>query len=101
MAPEFPYDAAKFNRNLVVGDAKVQENIFLGKEWIKEDHVYHDWENLKFLRDIWEGHLVVKGISSTHVRFILFLLPAALTFCSGCGKGTNLWRRWDHRIRTR
>lgn len=64
--PEFPYDAAKFDRDLAAGDAKVKEDMFLGTEWIKEVHTYHDWDNLKFLRDNWEGPLVVKGILNAH-----------------------------------
>jgi isopentenyl diphosphate isomerase/L-lactate dehydrogenase-like FMN-dependent dehydrogenase len=72
--PEFPYDPAEFDRKLADGDVKAQEVISLSMEWIKEVHVYHDWEDLKFLRDNWEGPLVVKGILSTHVRFRLFFL---------------------------
>ena len=72
--PEFPYDPAIFERKVAAGDAKVKEAVFLGPEWIKEVHVYHDWEDLKFLRENWEGPLVVKGISSTYVRFVLFSL---------------------------
>jgi lactate 2-monooxygenase len=68
--PEFPYDPAKFDRKVAAGDAKVKEAMVLGMEWIREVHVFHDWEDLKFLRDIWEGPLVVKGILSTHVRFV-------------------------------
>jgi len=64
--PEFPYDPAEFDMKAAAGDAKVQEKMFLGMEWIKETHVFHDWEDLKFLRDNWEGPLVVKGISSPH-----------------------------------
>jgi len=63
--PEFPYNPAKFDQSLAAGDAKVQEDILLGTDWIKEVHTYHDWDDLKFLRDNWEGPLVVKGISST------------------------------------
>lgn len=70
--PDFPYDPAKFDREFAAGDPKVQEAILLGTEWIKEVHVYRDWEDLKFLRKNWEGPLVVKGISSTHVRFLSF-----------------------------
>jgi lactate 2-monooxygenase len=72
--PEFPYDAAKFDRELAAGDPKVQEATLLGMEWIKEVHVFRDWEDLKFLRDNWEGPLVVKGILSTHVRFFFLSL---------------------------
>ena len=71
--PEFPYDPAYFDQKIAAGDAKVQEAMFLGTEWIKEIHVFHDWDDLKFLRDNWEGPLVVKGISNAHVRFVLSL----------------------------
>ena len=67
--PEFPYDPAKFERKSTAGDAEVQEAMFLGTKWVEEVHVYHGWEDLKFLRDNWEGPLVVKGILSTPVRF--------------------------------
>ncbi|KAF8817057.1 oxidoreductase [Phlegmacium glaucopus] len=62
--PEFPYDSAKCDKKLVAGDAKLQEDSFLGTEWIKETHTYHNWDDLKFLRDNWEGPLVLKGILS-------------------------------------
>ena len=84
---------------------RVQETFFFFGERsrIKKVHVYHDREELKFLRENWEGPFVVKGISSTHARFILFLLFSAfqiseLHLCSGCRKGTDLWRPWDRRI---
>jgi len=70
--PEFPYDPAKFDRKYVAGDATVREDMFLGMEWIKETHTYHDWDDVKFLRDNWEGPLVLKGILNTHVRAIFF-----------------------------
>lgn len=77
--PEFPYDPAQFDRKFAAGDAKLKETMFLASEWIKGAFVYHDWEDLKFLRDTWEGPLVVKGISNTHVRFVLFLFPVFQT----------------------
>jgi isopentenyl diphosphate isomerase/L-lactate dehydrogenase-like FMN-dependent dehydrogenase len=74
--PGFPYDSARFDQKLAAGDAKVKEAMFLGTEWVKEIHVFHDWDDLKFLRDTWEGPLVVKGILRPQVRFrTLFLFP--------------------------
>jgi len=64
--PEFPYDPAKLNSKLMNGDTKLQEDMSLGMDWVQEAHVYHDWEDLKFLRDTWEGPLVVKGILNAH-----------------------------------
>lgn len=75
--PEFPYDPAKFDQKLAVGDAKANEAMFLGTEWIKAVHEYHDWEDLNFLRDTWEGPLVVKGILNPQVRFVPFLFPVS------------------------
>jgi lactate 2-monooxygenase len=94
--PEFPYDPVYFDQKIAAGDAKVQEAMFLGTEWIKEVHAFHDWDDLKFLRDNWEGPLVVKGISNKDVR--LYTLSFQLSksqshiFCSGCRKGADLWR---------
>ena len=73
--PEFPYDPAKYDQKLAAGDAKAKEAASLGMQWIKEVHVFHDWEDLKFLRDTWEGPLVVKGILNPQVRFVPFLFP--------------------------
>jgi len=64
--PEFPYNPLKFDQKIAAGDAKLKEESFLATEWIKETHVFHDWEDLKFLRDTWEGPLVVKGILNPH-----------------------------------
>lgn len=76
--PEFPYDPFKLDQKIAAGDAKLKEQSFLGTEWIKETHVFHDWEDLKFLRDTWEGPLVVKGILNPQVRIVPFLFPAFL-----------------------
>ena len=73
--PEFPYDPAEFYKKIEAGDPKAKEAAFLGTEWIKEIHVFHDWDDLKFLRDTWEGPLVVKGISTPQVRFVPILFP--------------------------
>jgi lactate 2-monooxygenase len=70
--PEFPYDLAKFEQKAAAGDPEILEKISLVAEWRKEIFVFHDWEHLKFIRDTWEGPLVVKGISSTQVRFVIF-----------------------------
>ncbi|EDR13677.1 uncharacterized protein LACBIDRAFT_230911, partial [Laccaria bicolor S238N-H82] len=45
-----------------------QPGVFFGREWLKEANsgLYRDWEDLRFLRDNWEGPLVLKGIQSVH-----------------------------------
>lgn len=103
--PEFPYDPAKLNSKLMNGDTKLQEDMSLGMNWVQEAHVYHDWEDLQFLRDTWEGPLVVKGILNAHVCFTAPNPSSKLRYviCRflGCGKGTGLWRRWYCRIQSR
>ncbi|KAJ3518175.1 hypothetical protein NLJ89_g19 [Agrocybe chaxingu] len=66
--PEFPYDAAKFDQGFVAGDPKAREGLFFGMEWLKEANsgLYRDWNDLKFLRDNWDGPLILKGIQSVH-----------------------------------
>jgi len=64
--PEFPYDPVKFDQKIAAGDAKTIEETFLGREWTKEIHLFREWKDLKFLRDTWEGPLVLKGILNPH-----------------------------------
>lgn len=61
---EFPYDSDKFNKAFVDGDEKVKEFVQLGVEWMKEANIgiFRTWEDLNFLRENWEGPLIVKGI---------------------------------------
>ncbi|KAF8073589.1 oxidoreductase [Lyophyllum atratum] len=64
--PEFPYDSMAKDKLFVAGDEKTREGVFFGSEWLKECNsgLYHDWEDLKFLRDSWDGPLILKGIQS-------------------------------------
>jgi isopentenyl diphosphate isomerase/L-lactate dehydrogenase-like FMN-dependent dehydrogenase len=67
--PEFPYMPAKVEQGIMAGDQKYREAAFLGMEWLKEANsgLYRDWNDLKFLRDNWEGPLLLKGIQGVHV----------------------------------
>lgn len=71
--PEFPYRPEEITKGLLAGDPKVKEASFLGVEWLKEANSgqYRDWNDLKFLRDNWEGPLILKGIQSVLVRGLL------------------------------
>ncbi|KAJ3520483.1 hypothetical protein NMY22_g12740 [Coprinellus aureogranulatus] len=61
---EFPYDSEKLNKAFVDGDEKVREHANLGIEWMREANIgiFRTWDDLKLLRDNWEGPLLVKGI---------------------------------------
>ncbi|KAG6872415.1 hypothetical protein C0995_009929 [Termitomyces sp. Mi166 len=64
--PDFPYDSEEKNRLFLAGDEKTRESVFFGAEWLKECNsgLYRDWEDVKFLRENWQGPLVLKGIQS-------------------------------------
>lgn len=66
--PGFPYNPASIDRGIVEGDEKSREAAYFGMEWLKEANsgLYRDWDDLKFLRENWEGPLVLKGIQSVH-----------------------------------
>ncbi|KAI0088638.1 oxidoreductase [Irpex rosettiformis] len=64
--PEYPYDPLKFEKLLAEGDEKTKELIYLAAEWIKQVNsgTFRSWEQLKHVRDNWEGPLILKGILS-------------------------------------
>ncbi|KAJ7119838.1 oxidoreductase [Mycena epipterygia] len=64
--PKFPYDAAEMDRLYAAGDKDVRDGVYLGTEWLKmcNNGQFHTWEQLKFIRQHWEGPLVLKGIQS-------------------------------------
>ncbi|KAG9227387.1 hypothetical protein PTI98_010891 [Pleurotus ostreatus] len=64
--PEFPYDPKKLDAAYASGDEKVKDAVFFGMEYLKETNsgLFRKWEDLKFLRDNWDGPLVLKGIQS-------------------------------------
>lgn len=74
-SPKFPYDYEEQNRLIAAGDETAKESMRLGVEWLKECNsgLFRSWEDLKFIRDNWEGPLVLKGIQSVSVRFFLEL----------------------------
>lgn len=67
--PEFPYDPKKLDAAYAKGDEKVKDAVFFGMEYLKETNsgLFRKWEDLKFLRDNWDGPLVLKGIQSVGV----------------------------------
>lgn len=67
--PEFPYDPVRIDKLILEGDAKAKDSALLGTQWLQEmaSGVYRNWQDLKFLRDNWEGPLVLKGIQSVQV----------------------------------
>ena len=95
--PEFPYDDEYMNELFASGDPKTIEGVFFGTEWLKEANsgLYRDWEDLRFLRDNWEGPLVLKGIQSVHVRSFYWGYNN-LILGTGCGESSRVWRQWRY-----
>lgn len=67
---KFPYDAAELDKRFKEGDEVIKRQVYLGMEWMKEVNSgrFVDWNNVKFLRENWEGPLILKGIQTVAVR---------------------------------
>ncbi|KAI5117995.1 hypothetical protein M0805_004492 [Coniferiporia weirii] len=63
---EFPYDPEELERKIKAGDEEARSRKLLGLSWLGETNsgTYRTWEDLKFLREHWEGPIVLKGIQS-------------------------------------
>ncbi|KAK0222161.1 oxidoreductase [Armillaria fumosa] len=62
--PEFPYNPLARDKLISEGDSKALEESKLGNAWLAEvcSGQFHSWEDLKFIRDNWDGPIVLKGI---------------------------------------
>ncbi|TCD65773.1 hypothetical protein EIP91_002212 [Steccherinum ochraceum] len=63
-APKFPYSYEEFDNAIKNGDKGAQRAHKLGLEWIGQitSGLYREWDDLKFLREHWDGPIVLKGI---------------------------------------
>ena len=79
--PEFPYDPVKLDKLYAEGDEKMKHTTFLALEWLKQTNsgTFRTWEDLKDIRDNWDGPLVIKGILSVEVSCATFGLRASGT----------------------
>lgn len=71
-ASKWPYDINAINKKHAEGDEEVKTSVKLGVAWLGETNsgTFRTWEDVKFLRDNWEGKLVLKGIQSVGVSMI-------------------------------
>ena len=60
----FPYNPQEINERAAKGDREAKAMIYMGTEWVREmsSGRQRSWDELKLLRDNWEGPLVLKGI---------------------------------------
>ncbi|KAL1715668.1 FMN-dependent dehydrogenase [Schizophyllum commune] len=66
--PKHPYMPDEMDAAFAAGDEKVKDDIFLGSEWLAEitSGTFKGWDDLAFLRQNWDGPLILKGIQSVH-----------------------------------
>ncbi|KAL4064875.1 FMN-dependent dehydrogenase [Scleroderma yunnanense] len=62
---EFPFKFQRIRKAaLTQGDEDATQNMMLGKEWMDElnSGAFRTWHDLQFIRDNWEGPIILKGI---------------------------------------
>jgi isopentenyl diphosphate isomerase/L-lactate dehydrogenase-like FMN-dependent dehydrogenase len=64
--PAFPLDLEAFRKRLAAGDKQAAVALKLGTGWVDETNsgLFRTWEDLKFLRDNWDGPIVLKAIQT-------------------------------------
>ncbi|KAH7905926.1 FMN-dependent alpha-hydroxy acid dehydrogenase [Hygrophoropsis aurantiaca] len=62
--PAFPFVPQAVLEKVLAGDKGAATNVELGKAWLAEVNsgVFRTWEDLKFVRDNWDGPIFLKGI---------------------------------------
>ncbi|KAF7768542.1 hypothetical protein Agabi119p4_7785 [Agaricus bisporus var. burnettii] len=62
----WPYDANALDKKILEGDEEAKYKALLGKQWLQECNSgkFRTWDDLKYLRDNWEGPLILKGIQN-------------------------------------
>lgn len=92
--PEYPYDPEEFIKRAEGGDKQAQEALTMAIEWIKQVNsgTFRSWEQLKHVRDNWDGPLILKGILSVEVCLSIHVsVLHHLTPVRGCRTRKWLW----------
>lgn len=59
----FPFDPQRIREAaLTQGNEEAMQDMTIGKGWFANSAVYRTWDDLQFIRDNWEGPIVLKGI---------------------------------------
>ncbi|OAX37583.1 FMN-dependent alpha-hydroxy acid dehydrogenase [Rhizopogon vinicolor AM-OR11-026] len=60
----FPFEPEKIRAASNAGDSNAQRAMKLGGEWLGEVNsgVFRSWDDLQFIKDHWEGPIILKGI---------------------------------------
>jgi isopentenyl diphosphate isomerase/L-lactate dehydrogenase-like FMN-dependent dehydrogenase len=64
--PAFPLDLDAFRVRLAAGDQQARDASKLGIAWLREANsgAFRSWTDLAFLRENWDGPIVLKGIQA-------------------------------------
>ncbi|KAH9060162.1 FMN-dependent alpha-hydroxy acid dehydrogenase [Lactarius vividus] len=64
--PAFPLDLGAFRQRLAANDEHAALALKLGAGWLQEASpgLFRTWEDLKFLRDSWDGPIVLNGVQT-------------------------------------
>ena len=67
--PPFPYVQEDIRRRAASGDQAAQQAMILGSKWGGEivSGIFRSWDELRFIRDNWDGQIVLKGILALEV----------------------------------
>ncbi|KZT28715.1 oxidoreductase [Neolentinus lepideus HHB14362 ss-1] len=61
--PDFPFNQPKVQAAIAAGDEKITQRAKLASDWVQEiGGKFKTWEDLKLLREAWDGPIVLKGI---------------------------------------
>ena len=84
--PPFPYVQEDIRKRAAEGDSAAQEAMFLGSKWVGEiaSGIFRSWDELRFIRDNWDGPIVLKGILAPEVGGHSFVCMMAAILLVGC-----------------
>ena len=89
--PAFPLDMTAFRERLAAGDVEARTELELGVEWLREVNagIFRSWKDLQFLRDNWDGPIVLKGIQT--VEDAHAAMDAQMDGIIVSNHGTSVW----------
>jgi hypothetical protein len=98
----FPYDPDECDAKIRAGDKGALRSMALGRGWLQETNSgeFKSWEDLKLLKDNWDGPLILKGIQSVLVRMASCVVSTDFSFnkSPGCREGHRHGCRRDYRL---
>lgn len=68
--PKFPFNQENIRKKAAAGDEETKQSMFLASQWLAEtgSGIFRTWEDLQFVKDNWDGPILLKGIQAVNVR---------------------------------